>query len=585
MNLSVYASDSCSGDPGLRRALFRIWTYSRFVVSGVGLVASPECHPDNDRPSSPAWVPGALLVLVGCQFALGWFVMMRVPVNPDAGYYVPVALEVMHGATPTVDVTSAYTPLFYYLAALWMTVAGATFASVSGLVFLLHLLNTTLVGLLSYRFQKDGPLASHCCLAVCYFSCLFGLGGACVVLEPLQMVFVLLALYLTELRHESFWKDVGIGVCLGLSVMAKQYSLVFVPALLAYRCIRGYGEVPLRTLLSRQVVAGLAVILPYIMFVLCTEATLHGSLSSFGFIGSVGADYYGLFSAGKRAGMLLRALEQYHWLAVPAVLVIWVSARGTAESTRRHLGLVLLLGASALPATVRSFSHYFQLVAPWSVLLFGEAVVHLTGPQPRRPALWAIAIGAFLFVLLACSWNSASAYWLHRVTRLLILLTTGSVFAVALAARLSGQVWRARNRCLRLISIVLSAYLVLWCCWWPSRLFVGTAGAASRQRQTQTAAALNRIFPRGTEVQVVHGGELYLTCGWRSPFHNYSFLWRWWKRGEVTDPGKINAVVIPRRRVSRSTADTVVQWLLRNGLRQKEVPESISDDYILFCRE
>ncbi|MDA8239929.1 MAG: hypothetical protein M0Z67_06110 [Nitrospiraceae bacterium] len=178
-----------------------------------------------------------------------------VPVNEDAGTFIPIAKEVLQGAVPTKDVMTWKTPGMYYLTALWMKFFGTAYERVVLLVYLVNVLNCLLLYLALSRFVSSRIPRLLLCLSYFYSALLFE--GFWVVLEPFQVAFIFAA-YLVYLgRREGFFKYGLAGLLLGCSIMIKQYS-VFVLAgfLVAIWLDRPKVVIALFTLLFLGVVLG-----------------------------------------------------------------------------------------------------------------------------------------------------------------------------------------------------------------------------------------------------------------------------------------------------------------------------------------
>lgn len=151
------------------------------------------------------------------------------PVNPDAGYYIPVAKEIMKGATPTVDVAAAYTPLGSYLYALWMSCFGSSYNAIIALMLVLHILNAGLLYVAMGYFRTQNYIKILLCFSYFYTAIL--LDGIYIVLEPFQVFFALLA-YISFIRipSEKWMRYAITGILLGMSIFSKQYSCIYVIA-------------------------------------------------------------------------------------------------------------------------------------------------------------------------------------------------------------------------------------------------------------------------------------------------------------------------------------------------------------------
>ena len=88
------------------------------------------------------WVVSTIGLILSGYIVSNFF---AVPVNEDAGYYIPVAKEILMGATPTVDVVTCYMPFVSYFYAFWIWCFGSNYNILLTPILILHIANTGLL--------------------------------------------------------------------------------------------------------------------------------------------------------------------------------------------------------------------------------------------------------------------------------------------------------------------------------------------------------------------------------------------------------------------------------------------------------
>lgn len=452
-----------------------------------------------------------------------------IPVNVDAGYYIPIAREVMEGRTPTVDAATAYTPFVYYTYALWMNAFGEDTSTLMLLVYLVHLLNAALLFAIVARILESRFLCTV--LASLYFCAAMICEGFHVVLEPFQMVFVLAAflVYLHNMVPLVRWSLVG--VLLGISIMFKQYSAFILVGFVLTIAWDTFRAAPPAGRFRRAAVAVVTVLassaLPFLLFVMLTDATLLGALRSFGFVGDVAVVYAGAeeVTLAERAARIVKKIIRLNALFVPLLiyLVLLVHRRGRVDAPSRVLPIFLF---SAAPILIRQFYHYSQLYAPWSFVIAAICLDQIDWKSVitgRHTTLLLGVVWVCSFVVLPVAVLATPLF--PGASRLEVAASIGGFLAVVVASLLAwmliGRRWRDPASYTVLVFLILAFEIVFLSLKIPFREL-----DAHKMEQQAIASELTGVLPRGSDVFVVNHPALYALCDYRDPLGDYGFAVR-----------------------------------------------------------
>ena len=495
-------------------------------------------------------IPFILLVMYAIMGSCLFATFPLVPLNRDAGLYIPIARGVMEGLTPTVELYTSYTPFAYYLYAAWMGLTGTDTSTLFLLVYLFNLLNAGIFFLILRRFVSSAMLAAA--LSLSYYFTMMVCQAYLIVLEPFQMTFILLAFlaYTSGLRNLA--RHSLVGLLLGVSIMFKQYSILVLAGFIVTIAIDSLRE--RRAGAFRELAAALAVILassvvPFFLFVLCTKADLAGALYSFGFLGGKAVSYSTAekLSAVTLAQNLAVKVVHLNWLFIPPALYLGFKAfrRGYVNSPSEVVPIFVL---SALPIAIRQYGHYFLLIAPWSFLIAGVLLDRLM----QEPAAKGKAGSHLLFAVLLCSLGVIAAAGaspsFHEMSKAGELLVIGTLVA---AASLILGAWLFVSRQHRSLPAYVLALLVVLgveSAFLALKLPFGSMEGVKQSQQAE-GDRISRVFKRGSQVLVVDYPELYVLCQYTNPLHNYSFIYprNIEKKLGSMDMGKVGRVIIPRQ--------------------------------------
>lgn len=164
-------------------------------------------------------------------FVLVVWYCLTLPINDDAGYFLPLARHLLQGDLPYLDVFNWHTPwgpvFFTPIAAL----SPGILVYVAPFYLLLwNLLSATIVGAFVVRYQQNLQLAI---IAGCWFLLMaIIVGGYYITLEPIYLPMMLMAWYLGDSDQASKRSWLFAGILLGLSLMVKQFAFMGMVAVL-----------------------------------------------------------------------------------------------------------------------------------------------------------------------------------------------------------------------------------------------------------------------------------------------------------------------------------------------------------------
>lgn len=430
------------------------------------------------------------MIIAGAAAAIYLFSMYRLaPVNNDGAFYISISRDVLRGAVPTVDVSSTYTPGIYYTIAAVMKLFGSGYSTILLFVYVIQAANTVLLYLLLSRYIQSRLVRIFTCLSYYYSNML--LEGSYFCLEPFQIFFILLGvlLYLSTMR--LLYKLPLAGLCLGCSIMYKQYSVLALVAVCASVWFECRRSSPVRQAIFRVLTTLFFSAVPYLLFILLTKATVAGSLFSFGFLGDRAITYV----SGGISGWV-QPLENFgfsliraNWLFIPVLIAVYLRRYYMANFQLDPI-IPALFAVFILPLFVRRYIHYYQLMAPW-----------------------AYVIGAVAVDWVICGRG------------------VGNRFKSSIAAPVPKAVV--------LIMYVLVFFETLFLTFeLPFDKY-----EKMKSRQFLEAAEINEVFPRGSRVYVIDHPQIYFTGDFISPVGDYGFPLNEKKAGTI-DWSKVEKLIV-----------------------------------------
>jgi len=497
-----------------------------------------------------------------------------VPVNADGGFYLSIARDVLNGATPSVDVSMAYTPGVVYLVAGAMRLFGERYSTILLFIYLVQAANALMLYTILSRTVEKRAVAVFACLSY-YYSHLL-LEGWYFELEPFQVFFILVAVILMMPAMRVSYKLPLVGLSIGCAIMCKQYSAL---ALIAV-CVVAWHDIR-RFASAVKSAAGVLVIVvsatvPFLSFVMASKATFVGSLYAFGFVGSKAISYAaeGMKDHAGTIENILLGIVHMNWLFFPA------AAACVMFLLKRRLRLnpifPLLFALFTLPQFVRQHGHYYQLIAPWGFVMAAAVVDALITSEEGVCFLRTAAVPASLtcFVVLPLFLAFSPSFYAVPPPHALIARTT-LLFLLSAAAVVAGGMCVFQMKCsgdrLALIVMALLFFETLFL----SLKLPFNVYAEQKLGQERQAAMLNKVFPRESLVYVVDYPEIYFTCGYVSPVGNYGFPLTAEKL-ERTDWRKIDRLI-----VNDSNQLLTQKMLLARGYRRLPLQ---ADPFAVYVR-
>lgn len=300
------------------------------------------------------------------------FLFVQFLVNPsvgaDSGFYLAIAKEFYTGATYFVDIGINYNPLSILL-------AGVPFLVSENPSYVSHLaINMVVMMGSSFLFYSIlGEYVVSRLRRLSYASlflllCLV-LDGRYVLLEPLSVFFQLLGLYiyLPYRRTKKMIRVTGVGLCIGLAFLAKQYGLFLalpvVIDLLIYDKNR-FKSIGLFTtgLLSPQIVFFIYLYAHGISIYSYIEAILGKGLSL-----DIGT------GTGAKTSFFTYPLDTLYVILFNSYLIviptmIW-QLRKNIQSKDTIFWIVAVLSSLTI-LIFANYWHYYQYIIPYTLLLF-----------------------------------------------------------------------------------------------------------------------------------------------------------------------------------------------------------------------
>jgi hypothetical protein len=310
----------------------------------------------------------ALFLLTLC--VVFWLIsIVSYPLNPDAGYYLTAGKYIFNGMVPFRDFHTSYSPGVYYFFGL-ADILGSKFGEYQkALIYLLHLVNGVILGLILRQLKFDKDLASFA--SILFILASFCLDGQALVLEPFQNVFILLSL-LTAVYLSGYKAACYAGFFIGCALMSKQtsmFSLPIVAALIAFPLCFNLPTVQSKSnLYGRLTIFGIMIGLPFVLFCILTGQSMIAMFVTLVTFGGGAQSYmaqeYGLydvisvFISGNGGESFLIPI------VVTSMLVLF--------TTKQNIHRLFVAGIALNLITilfVRGYPHYIQLIMPWGIFV------------------------------------------------------------------------------------------------------------------------------------------------------------------------------------------------------------------------
>ncbi len=414
---------------------------------------------------------------------------------PDSNYYIPIARDILDGYVPTFDVKTQYTPFVYYILAGFFLLFGTSYEIAAITIFLFSLSNIFLIfSIFKYRlkFSLNWSLLFLCI----YTFLLFRLTTFYFLLEPFQLFFALTSFILITAKNNNILRIICSGLLMGISIMCKQYSALFAIGIGIWMFYRLFiKEISFKEFLISIILWFSAILIPYFIFVLFTKASLLESLVAFGFIGDGATSYaktqFSFINIGwyeKFKVIVLHLIEFMPFIVYPIYRMIDKNEKNT---TFLKDGIFIVGLISIAVVYVRQYAHYFQLILPWSIML------------------WAIMLNDY--------WNKRDLIAKYILFRYFLIIC----FLVSLPA-----------------AFYMSPKIFIY--------HFKTNVILKKSYEIDFKTEALQIFKSGTSVYVRGNNVLYVSCNYRNPVHNYDFLSPVEMIREGKIPRAVNNVIIPK---------------------------------------
>jgi 4-amino-4-deoxy-L-arabinose transferase-like glycosyltransferase len=319
----------------------------------------------------------------------------------DTRIFYRMADLIVQGGTPYVDFKDPKPPLIFFLLAVPQAL-GAGIAGGLLLAGFANFISAVVIMKIGWRLYGRGAglLAGLLFVVNAAWA-----QGYFVLTEPFALAFLLLSVYfmLSEKRHRYLLA----GICAGLAIGFKQYTLLIVPLSLFYMFRKGER----------------GAVLPYLAGALLPLAVMFAAMFAV-----YGADA-GFASLYWSFGMAPEYLTQAsvgdvpaYQISSPVTMAIWIvtdfslftpllvlAAAGAVSHKRRPEEELFIMAAIAFAATllIRPFLHYWTFTLPFASLLaasaFGKGRDMVYRRSPSGNATYALFCAAVFTVLLSVS--------------------------------------------------------------------------------------------------------------------------------------------------------------------------------------
>ena len=447
------------------------------------------------------------LIIIILILILGYLCINLHP-SPDSNYYLSVSRHVLDGYTPTYNVDSGYTPFVYYILAGGLSLLGNTHVTAGIVLSFFHVLNIFLIYyVLKILFKISNKL--NLVFIAFYILALFKLSGYSLGLEPFQVFFALVSIIFIANKNNNIYSMIPAGIAMGISIMCKQYSALY--ALGFFLWLLNdllLNRSNFKRLFIKGLFFGLSTTIPYLLFVIITKATLIGSLTQFGIFGNLITNYVTdkplLYQTGLKN--IIKVVGIHSFELLPFILYpLYKFQNKISKEIVPHADLIFIIGLmSSLSFLIRQYSHYFQLILPFSIIL------------------WAIILTA------------------HSITN-------------------NSKI----NKWITIIAVVISISNIAY---FSPKLAYYKYKAEIKNKSSYYVKLANEslgVFKTGSTLYVRSNSSLYAFCNYRNPLLNYDFVSPqiMFNNGGVPEP--IKNVIIPKFPEDEYNKDK--KFFLNNG--------------------
>ncbi|MBT8367485.1 MAG: hypothetical protein KJP23_22560 [Deltaproteobacteria bacterium] len=385
-------------------------------------------------------------------------------VNKDGGWYIIGSKMVLNGMHVINDLRALYTPLIFYSFAFWMKLFGTSYTGILLLLQFVNLANAILLFLLLMRHNVQRVLGLF--ISLSYFSYVLTIGGRVIFIEPFQIFFVLLAYYIFVKKPDSIIRSGVMGFLIGISIMYKQYSLVFLISALVMIFIANRKNV--LHAIKGCVVLLMISILPLLIFCLIFNLSISESISTW--FGPKAGNF--ATSGGSKMFVYDALINKYRIISYLSILVIFGYL---SYKIRSEIGIYVFpfYLFSAVFFILRTYEHYYQLAILWQFLVMGLMFNFLLFNKAESKIVDNQRSNSIIRTILLCY---------------LLFLTIKPIIYYDNYGRYWGSVYRK-------LAII-------------------------KKYEIKNAKQINQIFPKGSRVLFFNGYQYYVYCDLLCPVNN-----------------------------------------------------------------
>lgn len=338
--------------------------------------------------------------------------------SPDSNYYLSIARAVLDGYTPTYNVDTRYPPFVYYILAGFLSLLGNTHITAGIVISFFNVLNIfAIYYILKIQFKISNKLSLL--FVVFYVLALFKLAGYYLVLEPFQVFFGLVSIIFIANKNNNIYSMIPAGLAMGISIMCKQYSALY--ALGFFLWLLNdllLNRLNFKRLFIKGFFFGLATIIPYLLFVISTKATLIGSLTQFGIFGNNITSYANeeplLYQRDLK--FIIKIIGIHSFELLPFILYpLYKIQNKISKEIAVYANLIFIVGLmSSLSFLVRQYSHYFQLILPFSIILWAIILTSRSIKNNSKINKWITIIAAVVSTSNIAYFSPKLAYYKYK---------------------------------------------------------------------------------------------------------------------------------------------------------------------------
>lgn len=302
------------------------------------------------------------------------------PINPDSGYYLTAGKYILEGLAPYRDFPVAYSPGIFYIFSI-AELFGSKFGEVHKLlIYSIHIFNGVLLAYIIFKldFSKNLAFTGGSLLILASFC----LDGQAIILEPFQVVFILISL-LAAITLTGFKSAILAGLFFGCALMSKQTSMFSLPVIALLIAFPAWfkpsvNRDTIKTLISRIIIFGISISLPCLLFCLFTQQSFITILVQLATFGGRAQGYtaqeYGIYDVVENFVSI--SGNGGERILMPMVVASFLLLTISKNNLSKLFIVGLLLNLTTI-LFVRGYPHYIQLLTPWGILIFISLIKEL----------------------------------------------------------------------------------------------------------------------------------------------------------------------------------------------------------------